>query len=204
MIGPFALRVVRRVFAQAPNVFFESGLFIVVAPSFFDRFEFIRCFFMVVARALPQSHYRQGVAVEVASRPQAVRDLIAPDGFLHLRALRTVCLAAIVALRERVAPALRQRSNSSIAIDRCSHWDRSTLQFGKHWNRSSPAIDRDSCFDRNPSGPGNRRSCSSQGRNCTNSDHTRRSTSRSHHLESHSRSSNRPGSTKATTGKIPH
>src|SRR5437762_6476444 len=76
--------------------FLESSLFIVLAPSFFDRFEFIRCFFMVVARALPQSHYRQGVAVEVASRPQAVGDLITPDGFLQLRAQRTVCFAAIV------------------------------------------------------------------------------------------------------------
>src|SRR5205809_4243395 len=78
--------------------FLESGLFIVLAPSFVDRFEFIRCFFMVVARALPQSHYRQGVAVEVASRPQAVGDLITLDGFLHLRAQRAVCLTIIIPL----------------------------------------------------------------------------------------------------------
>ncbi len=41
---------------------------------------------MVTARALLQSHYRRGVAVEAATRLQAVGDLITADGFLSSRA----------------------------------------------------------------------------------------------------------------------
>ena len=53
---------------------------------------------ILVARAFGKSHYREGVAVEVACLAQAVGALITSDGFLHLSGEHTVCLAAIVAL----------------------------------------------------------------------------------------------------------
>src|SRR4029077_6964473 len=64
---------------KSSMVFFELGLFIVMLhrlPAFP---------FCLVTRAVGYPPYRLGVAVELASRAQAVGDLITPDGFLHLR-----------------------------------------------------------------------------------------------------------------------
>jgi hypothetical protein len=53
---------------------------------------------ILVARAFDQSHYRQRIAIKLASLAQAVGALITPEGFPHLSAEHTICLAAIVSL----------------------------------------------------------------------------------------------------------
>src|SRR5438876_8772811 len=80
------------------NLFFELGLFIVVAPLLSDHSRVQALVCVLVTRALWQPHCRGRVRVEIASHAQAVAALITPERLAHFRAERSVAFAVIIAL----------------------------------------------------------------------------------------------------------